>query len=76
MSGKPHEHGSGIGGAARRFVAGLTGAPACAICGRGHASTGWLADSLGRISGRCPGCVEDVSLPPPDSHESSQKVAS
>lgn len=35
-------------------------APApCAICGRGHAWTGWAVDPLGRMHGRCAGCLDD-----------------
>ena len=58
-----HGH-SVLGSAIRRFAAKVTGLPACVICGRGHASTGWVVDSFGRIHGRCEGCVHDLE---PDS---------
>jgi hypothetical protein len=51
---------SGLRVAIRRFVARVTGLPACVICGRGHASVGWVVDSFGRIHGRCEGCVHDT----------------
>ncbi len=36
-------------------------APApCAICGRGRAWTAWVVDPLGRMHGRCPGCLDEV----------------
>ena len=41
----------------RRLAGSLTEAPPCAICGRGHAQTGWHMDPLGGMHGRCPGCL-------------------
>ncbi len=52
---------SALGAATRRIAARLTGLPACVICGRGHASTGWVVDSFGRIHGRCAGCVDETA---------------
>jgi len=57
MSGHPLATAPRVG-VLRRLAATLLEPPACVICGRGHASSGWLVDSFGRISGRCPGCVE------------------
>jgi len=41
----------------------------CAICGYGHAQTGWAVDPLGGAHGRCPHCLEAkavaVSMPTP-----------
>jgi hypothetical protein len=51
---------AGLGAFVRRISALLTEPPACAICGRGHASTGWLVDPSGRINGRCPGCLDNA----------------
>jgi hypothetical protein len=51
---------AGLGAFVRRISALLTEPPACAICGRGHASTGWLVDPSGRINGRCPRCLGDA----------------
>jgi hypothetical protein len=56
---------AGLGGFARHLSELLMEPPACAICGRGHASTGWLVDPSGRINGRCQGCVGDTPFPPP-----------
>jgi len=50
----------------RRFAATLTAPATCALCGRGHASTGWLVDPFGRVSGRCAGCVGDAPTARPD----------
>jgi hypothetical protein len=47
-----------LGALARRLNAAATSLPTCVICGRGHAQTEWVVDSLGRIHGRCVGCVE------------------
>jgi hypothetical protein len=52
-----------LGGFVRQLSALLTGPPACAICGRGRASTGWLLDPSGRINGRCLGCLGDAPRP-------------
>lgn len=49
----------GVGAVLQRLTDVLVEPPACVICGRGHASTGWVVDPFGRIFGRCPGCVED-----------------
>jgi len=41
----------------------------CAICGYGHAQTGWAVDPFGGAHGRCPHCLEAkavaVSMPTP-----------
>ncbi|HEY8679847.1 MAG TPA: hypothetical protein VIN01_02220, partial [Candidatus Dormibacteraeota bacterium] len=50
---------------ARHLSALLTDPPACAICGRGRASTGWWVDPIGRIHGRCPGCLGETGYQPP-----------
>jgi hypothetical protein len=49
----------------RRRVASMTEAPPCAVCGRGHASTGWHVDPMGGTHGLCPGCVPDDPMHPP-----------
>jgi len=41
----------------RRRITSLTEAPPCAVCGRGHAMTGWQVDPIGGVHGLCPGCV-------------------
>jgi hypothetical protein len=56
---------AGLSDFARHLSELLTEPPACAICGRGHASTGWLVDPSGRINGRCPGCLDDGPGQPP-----------
>src|SRR6266849_3111352 len=60
MSGGRYDPRSGLGDVMRQFVATLTASAICALCGRGHASTGWLVDPFGRVSGRCAGCAGDA----------------
>jgi hypothetical protein len=52
-----HARRPGFGAFMRRLTAALTAPPACAVCGRGPASTGWMVDAAGRVSGRCSLCV-------------------
>ena len=47
MSGQPVPKRSGVAGALRRLTDVLFEPPACVICGRGHASTGWLVEQIG-----------------------------
>ena len=49
-----------LGGFLRHLSARLTEPPPCAICGGGHAASGWLVDPSGRINGRCRGCRDDI----------------
>ena len=44
-----------------RLAASFVSPAPCALCGRGHAQTGWLLDPMGGMHGRCPGCIDDVS---------------
>ena len=37
----------------------LTEPRLCGLCGKGYASTGWMVDPVGRVSGRCLGCMKD-----------------
>ncbi len=46
---------------ARQLAASFVGTPTCALCGRGHAQTGWHLDPMGLMHGRCPGCIDDTS---------------
>jgi hypothetical protein len=50
-----------VGLAARRITASFVAAPPCAVCGRGHAQSGWHIDPMGGVHGRCPGCIDDAS---------------
>jgi hypothetical protein len=50
-----------VGQAARRLAKSFGAAPLCAICGRGHAMSGWHLDPMGGMHVRCPGCIDDVS---------------
>src|SRR6266516_660654 len=59
MSGRPIATRYGAVGVWHWLTAVFLQGPTCVICGRGHPSTGWLVDPLGRISGRCPGCLKD-----------------
>jgi hypothetical protein len=56
---RPISLAAAIGDVMRRFTP-LTAPPQCGICGKGHASTGWIVDPVGRVSGRCRGCVGDT----------------
>ena len=38
----------------------LTAPRLCGLCGNGYASTGWMVDPVGRVSGRCLGCMGDT----------------
>jgi len=53
--------GPRVSRAVRRLAASFVSPPPCALCGRGHAQTGWLLDPMGGMHGRCPGCIDDVS---------------
>ncbi len=50
---------SAIGGVMRRLPP-LTLPPQCALCGKGYASTGWIVNPIGRVSGRCHVCAGDA----------------
>lgn len=52
-----HARRPGFGAFLRRLTAALTAPPACAVCGRGPASTAWMVDPAGRVTGRCTLCV-------------------
>src|SRR5260370_23852530 len=45
----------------RRLIDPVIGPRPCAICGYGHARTGWAVDPMGRAHGRCPHCLEATS---------------
>ena len=63
LFGQPSVARRGVGAVLRRLTDLLFQRPACVICGRGHASAGWLVDPMGRIAGRCPGCVGESKAP-------------
>src|SRR6266851_80369 len=48
-----------IGSVMRRLPP-LTLPPLCALCGQGYASSGWVVDPIGRVSGRCHACLGDA----------------
>jgi hypothetical protein len=50
---------SAIGDVMRRLPP-LASAPLCGLCGTGYASTGWVVDPIGRVSGRCRVCLGDT----------------
>ena len=62
MSGKPAKRAR-FKSALGRLAAIIAEGPPCAICGRGRATTDWLADPMGGIHGRCPGCIDDGAGP-------------
>jgi hypothetical protein len=45
----------------RRLIDPVVGPPPCAICGYGHAQTGWAVDPLGGAHGRCLHCLDAKS---------------
>ncbi|HEX9476582.1 MAG TPA: hypothetical protein VGA41_07990 [Candidatus Dormibacteraeota bacterium] len=46
----------------RRLLDPVIGPPPCAICGHGHAQTGWVVDPFGGTHGRCPHCIDSVAV--------------
>ena len=50
---------SAIGDVMRRLSP-LILPPLCGLCGKGYASTGWVVDPIGRVSGRCQACLGDA----------------
>jgi hypothetical protein len=50
---------SAIGDVMRRLTP-LISPPLCGLCGNGYASTGWIVDPIGRVSGRCHVCLGDA----------------
>jgi hypothetical protein len=55
LSGSTRALRSAIGEVMRRLTP-LISPPLCGLCGKGYASTGWIVDPIGRVSGRCHVC--------------------
>ncbi len=58
-SGSTRALRSTIGDVMRRLPS-MTSPPLCGLCGKGYASTVWVVDPIGRVSGRCHACLGDA----------------
>ncbi len=43
-------------GEVMRILTPVISPPLCGLCGKGYASTGWIVDPIGKVSGRCHAC--------------------